>query len=309
MKKFYKLILFIIGILSLSSCNNPNERINVIIPSGTPSLGVTNFLASNQELVNYKIVDGTDLLAVAFTNGDYDVILAPINLGAKMYQRNQQYILNSVLVWGNLFIASKEPLEDFKSLENKEITIFGKYATPDIVMTKLLTYYNLKKVKVNYVNDVTTAQGLFLTNKADIILTAEPSLSMLKTKVSLYELNLQHEWYKITSDSSYPQVGVFIKKEKIEDKRINHVISAFIKSIDDTIAYPSLVAEKAVTLHESFERLGVDVLTNAISNCSYYYQNASDSRKAIELYFEQIIAMGLTEQIGGGLPNEEFYQK
>ena len=45
-----------------------------------------------KENVNYEIVGGSDPLVSAFTNATHDIIVAPVNLGAKLYKANGNYI-------------------------------------------------------------------------------------------------------------------------------------------------------------------------------------------------------------------------
>ena len=81
--------------LSLTACASQEEvkeDISIICPSGTPALALANYKVANED-VNFEIVEGSDALVAAFGNKSHDVIVAPVNLGAKFYNTNENYVL------------------------------------------------------------------------------------------------------------------------------------------------------------------------------------------------------------------------
>ena len=80
--------------------------VSIICPSGTPALGLANYYDSVKG-ASFEIVNGADPLVAAFGTKSHDLIVAPVNLGAKFYNTNENYVLAKTFVWGNLFLASK----------------------------------------------------------------------------------------------------------------------------------------------------------------------------------------------------------
>lgn len=94
MKKNFKFIyIFVVlfSMLFITGCiDDSSKKVSVIVPTGTPSLGIANVL-NDKTLVDANIVSGSDPLIAAFTNASYDVVVAPVNLGAKLYNANENF--------------------------------------------------------------------------------------------------------------------------------------------------------------------------------------------------------------------------
>ena len=283
MKKY--ILLLLLSIMLLTSCSNTKDaEVTLIAPSGTPSLALSHYLSTHNLSLNYEIVAGSDPLVAAFNNKTHDIIIAPVNLGAKLYKVNGNYVHYKTFVWGNTFIASKNPIESIADLEGKDLTAFGQTAIPGIVLKALLKYYNVNP-NLTYVDDVSTANALLMSGKADIILTAEPSLSKINQKGNLYILDLQTLWKEMTGSTSYPQAAIFVNKEKIN----NEIVLKHLKDIEFSINKTkdtNITATLAVKIDTTFEKLGVKVLEKAIPNCNYGL--VEDEQTPVENYFKEL---------------------
>lgn len=302
------LFIFVLGLV-VSSCTITDEEgvkdeLSIIMPTGTPALALSEFAMTN-DYVNAEVVAGSDSLVAAFTSKSHDVIVAPVNLGAKMYSVYQEYVLYKTFVWGNLYLASKGTLNSFKDLDGKTVVAFGKNSTPDIVMQALLKHHSDISVTVEYVSDVSEANTLLASGKAEIVVTAEPAISNLKSKFNLSIIDLQDEWAKMTGNESYPQAGIFVRKSITGKKYIKDALVAMKEAVLNANLNPSNCASHAVNLHASFATLGVDTLVSAIPNC--HYQILESDKEAVNYYLQMMIDLGFSKQMGGSLPVDEFY--
>lgn len=304
MKKTFYFILITLTIFLSACVKDKTGEIKIIAPSGTPSLALSNYFADASENVKWEIVDGSDPLIAAFTSRSHDIIVAPVNLGSKFYNNNQAYLLYKTFVWGNTYIASTKEITKLQDLEGLNITAFGESSTPGIVLKALLKYYNIN-ANVTYVSDVATSNQALLTNKADTILTAEPSLSNVKIKKSVYIIDLQTEWMKMTGSYSYPQAAIFVKASKKNNPNVKETLEQMIKSVKDTVKDPVTSAQNATKLNETFKKLGETILTSAIPNC--HYDVETKDQEAVEFYFNKLNELGLGKMYGGTLPDEAFY--
>ena len=310
MKKISKLFLLVIASLmsiSLFSCTNQAEKVTVIVPTGTPSLGIADAL-NEKELVNANIVSGSDGLIAAFTNANYDIVLAPVNLGVKFYNSNPnfEYVLYETIVWGNYFIASTESIKinSFQELDGKTLLVFGKNSTPDVVTRTLINYYNIN-VTLEYVDDVSTANAYLKTGKADIIVSAEPALTKFSTGASYNRYDLQQEWAKVTGSYSFPQAGIFVKKSLKENEDVLNVLEKMKESVLMATSRPNTLVSKAVAIDENLNKIGLETLQKAIPNCNLRIdENQID---AISYYCQKVIDLGIGQTVGGKLPDEGFY--
>ncbi|MCG4659102.1 hypothetical protein L0P73_00820 [[Clostridium] innocuum] len=101
--------LAVLMAVSLTACSTqsgkPEEKetkkeepIKILAPMGAPSLSMLGLYGN--EHVTIDTVDGTDVLRaqLAKKDGEYDAIIAPINLGAALLSKDKsEYLLDSVV--------------------------------------------------------------------------------------------------------------------------------------------------------------------------------------------------------------------
>lgn len=311
------ILMLLFSITMLTSCGDNGGQVETpddhtytfLAPSGTPSLALATVFDNNPK-VEYEIVAGANPLVAAFTSGSHDFVVAPVNVGAKLFASNQKYKLVKTIVWGNFYIASLSEITSVNDLEGKTITAFSQNSSPDIMLKAVLDAYGLTdKVTIEYVDAVTTANSMMMSGQAEIIISAEPSISVLKNKKTIYTIDLQQEWNKLSDGSSFPQAGLFVNTELLtEEKKANTMafISKVLEKIED-YKNPSILAASAVKIDTSFETVGAANLEKAIPNCWIALKEAEEEKQAIKYYAEKLIALGLGAQIGGAIPSEEFY--
>lgn len=309
MKKNFKFIyIFVVlfSMLFITGCiDDSSKKVSVIVPTGTPSLGIANVL-NDKTLVDANIVSGSDPLIAAYTNASYDVVVAPVNLGAKLYNANENfsYILYKTIVWGNYYLVSNEEIATLESLEGKTVLVFGKNSTPDVVLRTLISAKNIN-VNLEYVDDVATANSYLLSGKADIIVSAEPSLTKMSANKNFYTLDLQKQWQQLTGSYSLPQAGIFIKKDSKDEKYLKTVLDKMIESVQMAQTKPNVLIASAVSVDENLAKIGKETLQKAIGNCNLRVEETD--KEAIEFYFSQVIQLGIGATVGGKLPDEAFY--
>ena len=303
MKNSLKLLLICTIFVGCNSCSNHLENVSatLIAPTGTPLFAISPYL-HEREAIEETIVDGATPLLSAFTSKSHDLIVAPINLGAQIYQKSKDYQLFETIVWGNLYVASRNPLSSFQDLADQKVTIFGTNQTPDIVIKCLCEYYHIS-LNIERVDDVTNANAYLLQGVSDYIISAEPSLSKLKEKIpNLFTLDLQEEWKNFSGVASYPQAGIFIKKARLDDLKgdLNYLKDSIENILNDVDYTVSCAMEQ-----EKLASLGEDTLKNALPNCHIGIEEKQ--KEAINFYFTKLMDIGLGNTMGGQLPDDDFY--
>lgn len=295
MKKNY--VLLTIALL-LVGCKGTDETVKVIMPNGTPQLGLVNYMSNH--INDCEVVEGQRPLAAAFNNKSCDIIVAPVNLGAKMYNTDKVYGLYETFVWGNLYVVSTEEITSFTDLKDKKVTLFGQNSTPDIIMKILTNHYDID-IEMDYLTAVSDANTALKQGRADIIVSAEPSLS--KISQGYYVLDLQEEYAKAMSVSSYPQAGIFVKLDSVDT--LKDTLLEMKSSIQDIIADPNVAANNAVQVSTSFATLGEETIKKSIPNCHFGFDE--NQKEAIETYFNKLNELNMQDNYGGKLPDEAFY--
>lgn len=310
MKKSLRLmsLLLVLALLVLTGCKTSDgAKYKIIVPNGTPLLGMSSFLSETDKF-EYEIVGGSDPLVAAFTKGEHDVIVAPVNLGAKMYNQKDNYVLYKTFVWGNFYLASTSEIGEFSSLDGQKVVAFGRNSSPDVMLKVIMQHYGIS-LDITYVDDVATANSYLMSGQANLIVSAEPSLTVLKGKKTIYTLNLQEEWNKATNGNYFPQAAIFVKKELVNKNSFVHTfpIQSYLEDLTNEEKYATIAAT-AVELHTSFKTMGQETLIKSMPYCNYKLLTAEVEKAAVENYFEILISLSLSAQVGGKLPGSEFYQ-
>lgn len=296
-----KKIVVIIMIFMLAGCSaKSSEKIEVILPNGTPYIAL-----GAVDSINVTNVNGPDLLSAAFVNTDktYDMIVAPLNLGAKLYITGaSNYELAAVITSNNNYIVSRNQMDSVSDLEGKTIMAYGENKTPGIALEKTLDDNNVN-VTIDYKGSVMDIVPFFVADNAstpEYILMAEPVLSNLSLQFGLEDLHVLDLSDEL--DLDILQAGIFVKP--------NIEYDSVLKDIKDNITYlndnVTNYANELITKDDYFVNLGVELLIESIPKCSIVYMDAKINKTAIENYFNVLNDYN-TNLLNGVVPNEGFY--
>ncbi len=301
MKKIGSCLFIIVLLAWLPACINTHDTITMMVPFGSPQLA--QLYMQDDHAYAVDVVQGADPLIAAFSSNSHDVIMAPVNLGAKLYQSGAPYVLLAVVTWGNLYLASiDQPLADMTDLEGRTVVAFGQNQPPDIVLRHLLMASSVT-VDLTYVDSVANATAHLVATPGAIVLVAEPSLSALMMQYpALHLLDLQAAYEDVEGTSSYPQAGVFVKSD------IDEQTKARIKTdLEQSINLVNDDPEAAATLAAG---LGIDmphaVLVSAMPRSHLRFVPAAEARLAV-LHFLTLFNTLQPAIFDGWLPDDGFF--
>ncbi len=311
MKKVLNLIVFMFLLVFVMGCDFNNgetkEQYNVIVPTGAPSIAVADFIKNKDENVNVEIVNGADLLGKAFLQGEYDVIVAPVNLGLKFYNSNDSfdYEFYKPIVGCNFYILSST-ITEFNELNNHEIVAFNESATPGVMLKTLAKYYNVT-LDAKYESSVNAANTKLVGGVADTILTAEPAKTVISKGKDYNVIDLSELWKNMAgNDYAVPQAGIFVKKGLDNDYGVKKILNQMKESVKLARTNPTKLAEEAILVDPNLSKQTVENLSIAIPNCNFIEKELN--KEEVEFYFQKVIELGLGASLGGKLPDEEFYR-
>ena len=220
-RKIVSLALSLVLSVSLVACSSksePQEPIKILSPTGAPALSLLSLY--EDENIEIETVDGTDVLTAELSKKDseYDMIVAPTNLGAKLYSQAEAFNLKAVLTWGNLYLVGPEGSD----LSKASIAAFGEKAVPQLVFQYVMDTANMN---VTYYASVQEAQQALLTGQTEVALLAQPvaAATIAKAKEQGKELtilqDLQVLWKEKTGsdEDGYPQASLFVKEDSDVD--------------------------------------------------------------------------------------------
>lgn len=340
MKRILVMFLLMIGLVGCSNEENPSETppiqepevveedliedpsttpqfdsvsFDILVPSGSTAMTLAHFASVKPELgshVTYTVqpyVQGSDPLVAAFTSETAQVIVAPTNLGATLYQKDVPYQLVATLVWGNLYLISNEELS-FDDLGGRKITAFGQGSTPDIVLQTILKEKGLlDSVEIEYLASVSDVQSMFVAGEIDVAVIAEPSLSVLKTKGENVNIvtDFQEQWGELYGVTSYPQASLFVHKDLIQNH--SEVIEPLLAQVEASVEFannsPADMAKEAI---ETGLEIPEAIITASTPNSHLIFKTAEEAKDEIELYLQKLYDFD-AKTVGGALPEDDFY--
>lgn len=259
------------GCLLLCGCSSSKEttKIKLMTPQGATALATISIYDSAYAEVT--TVNGSDPLTaeLAKENSEYDVIIAPINAGAKMIEKGStNYRMAAVITWGNLYLVANENYQ-----KGDPIVAFGENAVPQKILetTKLAD-------DVTYFSGVQDAQAQLLGKKANAALLAEPAVSatLAKAKESGLQLSvvsdLQEQYALVQGnqdDHGYPQAAVFVKIGSEES------VEPALEEMKNFLNEGAADQEKVKSLIETIQAENLGVPNANIAVASWERQNLS----------------------------------
>ncbi len=341
MKKFLVVLLSLLLVLSLVSCNKevakeetkeePKqeekkeevkqeekktlEELKVIAPAGAPTLSMLHMMEKTKEMdgtkVNYQVIKATDVLMGKLISKEVDFAIVPSNLALKVYNKGVPYKFVGNSVWGVLYIVSNEDIKSVEDLKGKEINMIGKGLTPDIIFRKILKENGIdpeSDVTLNYVSGSEELAKTYITGKSNLSLMPEPMLTKVlsKREDSKVVLDLQKEWAKVTkSDSGIPQACLIVNEETAK----NHpeLVKKFIEEYKNSInEYNTNTKEVASYAKPDVTLLNPMIAQKVQPRVNIRFESAKDSKDILMDYFE-VLKESNPKSIGGKLPDDTFF--
>lgn len=324
MRKIKIIVILLMLVFVTVSCknNNGNEQeeekvVKVLMPEGIPAVALGGLFEDSK--MEITVVSGPSVLSSELIKKDYDVIVAPIILGAQLYTKGSlNYKLNSILTMGNSFLVCKKDkgVVSLKDLEGKKIAAYGQNTAPDIVLKAALEAKDVDVSKIefvyeNSVQDVLTNR-LMVDSTVDYVLCAEPVISKievsLKAKVGeISKIDLQEELKEELS--LIPQAGIFVNKELDDDtiKKLTDKVKGNVSYLNtNTEAYVDKLSAYKGDYSYIFENLGKEVIFNSIPNSSIVFLDAKENVETLNKYFNMINKFN-SKILNNNTIDEKFY--
>lgn len=304
LKKLFTVMLLIFGLLLLVVCGeDDNKTYKVLLPSGTPLMAVGGLLDDAE--FDFKVVNGQDPLISGFTSAEYDMIIAPINLGTKFYIAGKSnYQFKAIITTNNTYIISKGEISSLNDLQGKKITAFGASAAPGLALKGALDIKGIDAT-VNYQNSAADVMMLYSSNTddSDFYLSAEPNITKIedKTGKTINKISLQEQ-----IKDELPvliQACLFVNPNSNVS---NKVINKIKENIENMNKNPENYAKQVLNKNDFFNGLGESVIAKAIPNCNIDFIEAKDNKDVITKYYD-FLNKYQNAVLGGKTPSEEFY--
>ncbi len=293
-------------VLALSACGKDEYKLSVVAPQGAPAVSVSALAVA--DTANYSFIDANNI-SEQFTSNEKDIIIAPVNAGAKLYKLGKStYKLGAVVTWGNLYFATQRAdIQSVTDLAGKDITLFGENTINSSLARYVLTNKNIEP-NYKYLGSAANTKELLASDANSIVMTAEPALTavtnQLKQNGKTVKAFAISDLYKEISDAEFTQAALFIKNDAIENHK--EVVNDFLDSVKASCDLVTNDVEKAanniITLGNTGLPSALPVLKTALPKCNIKFVDAKDSKKQLE----KTVSID-PAQFGGANPADDFY--
>ena len=313
MKKVLSILFLLLLSLSLFACNeeanseDPDNvevnKVSLITPGGTPLLAVGGLL--DNEAVEIESVSGPENLQAALASGSHDIVIAPVNLGANLFNNGKsQYKIAAVITMNNAYIVTRadNALESVNDLEGKSIMAFGKAGIPGSLLKKLYSSnekLSLDLIGENWYGSSAEVYGLFKGETGpEYALMSEPEISklVLNDKIDVKTLDL----CELLNIEVAPQACIYVNPNSKYQEEIKNVLTLIEENIKSLNENPEAYADKVLNAHKYFTSMGKEVIVRSIPLTSISYKVASSVKSDIENILTVLNA-------SAKLPSDEFY--
>ncbi len=302
--------------LGLGTVEEPQQRpLSLGVLKGPTGLAALGLMEDNGP-VSIEVFPSPDVIIARVLAGDLDLASLPTNVAARLYSEGIDYRLAGVTAWGALYLMSRdETIGDFSDLLGKEVHLFGRGATPDLVSRILLQEAGVaaEDLLLNYrFNQVELAQ-LLIAGQIETALLPEPFVTrVLQAGVGArIVVDLQDAWSSLQGGDGFglPQ-GVLVAKSGLFANRRHELLRA-VDAVEDSIewvvANPELASRNADVGTGGLD-IGLDPATAAaaIPRANLRFVPAAGAQDALEAYFVQLLELA-PASIGNTLPDDGFY--
>ncbi|MCF0110621.1 MAG: hypothetical protein HUJ58_01880 [Erysipelotrichaceae bacterium] len=291
MKKFLSVLL--LAAILLTGCGKKEttpeitDYLTVLAPKGAPSMSLLGYYATAKDQNVITTMDGADALTAALTapNSEYDIVIAPVNLGATLISKGAtEYRLAGVVTWGNLYLVSSDETVTIDTVT--DMIAFGQNAVPNKVLN---TVFEGKEVNIEWFNATSDVAAALLSGQYTTGVVAEPvCTNVLAKSEGTFKLvgDFQQAWKDVTGLENYPQAAVFVKPAAYAEKKeayeaIFANMAAYApKDIDtlkadmDAVGQEALGVPSASMTMDTFNRMNVK------------FTPAADCKEAIERFLQ-----------------------
>lgn len=318
MKKTMTLIMVFIFTFVLSSCVDPIEEVDlkIVVPHGSAYLSQLHMDYTHPNIgdnVEYDIIksDDSGVIEDAFTDAFYDIIYAPINVGAIAYQDEAPYTLAATIVMGQFSLLTERSEEfSMEDLEGAEIFAYEPNTAPGIVLEILIEEMDFDTPPtITYLDSMFDCIAEWEQDTNTFVLVEEwVRYEASLEKENIQSLNLISEWETFTGTEAIPYYGIFVKDGTNADaveaylREVQISVLEWYKHTNDLMD----MLDALLTTGEIEYPYDGTSLLNGLSANTLVYIDGLDSKSSIVSFFGYIKDYDET-LMGEQYPVNDFY--
>lgn len=289
------------------------DVIKVATLAGPTGMGLIDVINDDSGLYEVEILTMPDQIVPKIVNGEVDVATIPSNLAATLYQKTEGSIsVIAINTFGVLHILdSTGEITELADLEGKTLHATGLGASPEYVLTKILTENGLingENINVEFAPSHSDLSNAVIAGEAEISLLPEPYVSMTMSKAENLEvvISLNDEWEKIFGDGALMPMGVTVVQNSFLEEHPD-ALAVLMNDYQASVDFVHAETEQAAADMVEAGLIGnAAIAMNAIPRCEISFVTGEEAQSELETFLTVLLESN-PASIGGSLPEGDFY--
>jgi NitT/TauT family transport system substrate-binding protein len=258
------------------------------------------------ELILYKSVEEA---TTRVAKGEADFTVLPLNVAAKLYNKQVDISLANVSTWGILHLLTTDSqVANWQDLKGKELYVGAQGSSPDVLTQYFMIKNGMKAgdIKLAYLSSPEIAQ-LMINGLAKNAVLPEPQATQVLMNNSKARIarDFYADWQSFEGkDARLPQAGMVVRNEfaRSYPKAVTEFQNAYKSAVEWTVANPTEAAPLAV----SNMNIPAPVFIKSMEKTRMFFASGSEARKDVKIYLSRLLDIS-PEMVGGTLPDEKFF--
>lgn len=321
MKKISRILALLMAVLmvmSLAACKEKTEEGATVTPNvytlkGPTGMGMAQMISENKEdaKYNFTVAASPEEITTAIISKDADIAACPVNLASVLYNKTEGGVkllaLNTLGV--TYIVTNGVEVNTLEDLRGKTIVSAGQGATPEYIITKLLTDSGMtvgEDVFVEFKSEHADVASLIVSGEAQIALLPEPNVtsSTVQNKELKVALDLTKEW-EAKYGSKLVQGCVIARTEFVEENP--DAVKAFLENYKESVEIINKADDNAAKLIVEAGIIPKEPIAKKAIPTSYITFITGEEMKTLTKDNLQVLFDANPKSVGGALPGDDFY--
>ncbi|MDO4788669.1 MAG: PhnD/SsuA/transferrin family substrate-binding protein [Johnsonella sp.] len=295
------------------------EGIRLGALKGPTSMGMVKLLSDDQSTeaagrYAFTLAASPDEIVPKIVKGELDIAAVPSNLASVLYNKTEGKVkVLAINTLGVLYLCRKgsAQIESIEDLKGKTIYAGGKGATPEYVLSYILSQHGLdieKDVKMEWKSEHAEIISALANEEEGFALLPQPFVTVAASQIENFEpvLDMTKEWDALNNGSRLI-TGVLVGRTEFIEKN-KEALDSFMEEYQASTQWVNANLDEAAQLIEKYDIIKAPIAKKALPHCNITYIEGEEMEKALSGYLE--ILHGLKpEAVGGKLPESDFYFK
>ncbi len=313
------LLMAVLMVMSFAACKDKEAEAgaqvtpNVYTLKGPTGMGMAQMISENKEdaKYNFTVAASPEEITAAIVSGDADIAACPVNLASVLYNKTQGGVkllaLNTLGV--TYIVTNGVEVNSIEDLRGKTIVSAGQGATPEYIITKLLTDSGMtvgEDVFVEFKSEHADVASLIVSGEAQVALLPEPNVtsSTVQNPELKVSLDLTKEW-EAKYGTKLVQGCVIARTEFVEANP--DAVNSFLENYNESVEVINKADDNAAKMIVEAGIIPKEPIAKKAIPQSYIVFIEGEEMKTLTKENLQVLFDANSKSVGGALPGDDFY--